>query len=259
MFLVIFSFVLLTIIVFPVWFFVIVAISIIVLGLYEFYSLIQKKGILIFKYVGILIGIIIPLTIYFEFRVTRGWELLFMMAACLCVFILQFLRRESEQAIIGVSTTIFGILYVSWFFSFIIKSRLLPNGAHMVLFLVLVAKLGDVGAYLIGSRFGRHALIPRISPKKSVEGAIGGLFCSLITALLCQRLLPGVAFGHFVILGAFLGILGQVGDLSESLIKRDCQVKDSSSIFGLLGGMLDIIDSILFTAPVFYFYVKFLL
>ncbi len=255
------AFVIFTIFVFPNWFFCFVLTSIIALALYEFYSLVERKGIPIFKYVGILIGITFPISIYRSFEPTKGWELVFIIAVVLLVFVLQFTRRESNQAIVGVSTTIFGILYISWAFSFLMKLKLisdatLPSGSLLIAFLLLVTKSGDIGAYFIGTYFGKHSLIPRISPKKSIEGAMGGFIFSLVFAISSKYYLPMVPITHLVILGCLLGILAQVGDLSESLIKRDCQVKDSGNLIPGLGGILDLIDSILFTAPTLYFYVK---
>lgn len=255
------AFTIFTIFVFPNWFFCLVLTTIIALALHEFYSLVERKGILIFKYIGILIGITFPISIYRAFEPTKGWELVFIIAIVLLIFILQFTRRESNQAIVGVSTTIFGILYISWAFSFLMKLKLvsdeaLPSGSLLIAFLLLVTKSGDVGAYFIGTYFGRHSLIPRISPKKSVEGAIGGFALSVAFAILSKYYLPSIAVAHLVILGCLLGILAQVGDLSESLIKRDCQVKDSGNLVPGLGGVLDLIDSIMFTAPTLYFYVK---
>jgi len=253
------SFVGLTIFVFPNWFFGLVAMLIIAVGLLEFYSMIEKKAIHPYKYFGTLVGIAIPMSIYIEFQLTKGWELLFITAACLIVFAMQLLRRGTEQAVLSVSTTIFGILYVSWFFSFIIKLKLLPTGAALVAFLVLVTKASDVGAYTFGSLFGRHMLIQRVSPKKTWEGAIGGFMSSMLAAFLGAKLMPQISSVHAVYLGALLGSIAQIGDLYESLLKRDCQAKDSSGLFPGLGGMLDIIDSIIFTAPIFYFYAKFFL
>jgi phosphatidate cytidylyltransferase len=120
---------------------------------------------------------------------------------------------------------------------------------------LLITKLGDIGAYIVGMRFGKTPLIPRISPKKSVEGSIGGLLFSISGALVSKAFLH-FSYLHLISMGIFLGILGQLGDLSESLIKRDCEVKDSGNIFPGLGGVLDAIDSLLFTAPAFYFYIS---
>jgi len=128
----------------------------------------------------------------------------------------------------------------------------------LVSFLVLVTKSGDVAAYFIGRPLGRHSLIPRISPKKTVEGTIGGLVTSLAVAILAKPLI-NISLHHIIVLGILLGVLGQLGDLAESLIKRDCGVKDAGKNLRGFGGVLDMADSLLFTAPVFYFYIKMLL
>lgn len=253
------SFVWLVIFVFPNWFFGFIAMSMIAIGMFEFYSMVEKKGILPYKYFGILLGIMIPLSIYLEFQLTKGWELFFITATCFIVFGMQLARRETEQAVLSVSTTIFGILYISWLFSFIIKLKLLPSGANLAAFLVLVTKASDMGAYAFGSLFGRHTLIQRISPKKTWEGAIGGFLSSILLAYLIRGLIPQISIKQALYLGAFLGAIAQIGDLYESLLKRDCQTKDASGLFPGLGGMLDVIDSIIFTAPIFYFYAKFFL
>jgi len=232
-----------------------IVICLIAAGLYEFYSLIEKKGIFIYKYFGMLIGVLIPLTIYFKFEPTKGWELLFITTATLIFFILQFIRKDSSQAIVGISTTLFGIFYVSWFFSFLIKIRFLPQGTLLVAFLLTVTKMGDVGAYIMGTRFGKHLLIKRISPKKTLEGAIGGFIFSILTAIASKLYLNHIPLVHIVTMGAIIGILAQLGDLCESLIKRDCGVKDTGEYLPGLGGTLDIIDSIIFTSPIFYYYI----
>ncbi|MBU1087822.1 MAG: phosphatidate cytidylyltransferase [Candidatus Omnitrophica bacterium] len=238
----------------PQWVYAMVVILLIAGGLNEFYNLIEKKGIFIYKYFGIFIGIIIPLSIYFGFELTKGWELLFIVTSTLIFFVLQFIRKDSSQAIVGISTTLFGIFYVSWFLSFLIKIRFLPQGTLFAAFLLLVTKMGDVGAYLVGKSIGKHTLIPRISPKKTLEGSLGGLIFSLIAAGMSKMYLPFISIGHLLAMGVLLGFLAQLGDLCESLIKRDCQVKDSGDRLPGLGGILDIIDSIIFAAPIFYCY-----
>lgn len=226
-------------------------------ALYEFFTMVEKKGIVIFKYFGLGVGIIILLSVSLRFEVTRGWELLFITLGLLSLILIQFKRRDNRGVIIGLSTTIFGILYVTWFMGFMIKIRYLDNGAGLLAAVILITKAGDIGAYLIGSRFGKHSLISRISPKKSKEGLCGGLLFSLLTALLAGNLFmtSGFSYLHLAVLGIFLGGLGQLGDLSESLMKRDCELKDSGNIFPGLGGALDCIDSLLFTVPVFYFWI----
>jgi phosphatidate cytidylyltransferase len=221
-------------------------------GLYEYFLMLEKKGISIYKYFGIGMGTIIPLSIMFKFEPTKSWELLFIVLALFFLILMQFKRRDSSGVIVDISTTLFGILYVSWFFSFLIKIRYLSGGLGFLAALLLITKLGDIGAYLVGSKWGKRLLIPHISPKKTVEGALGGLFFSILGGLACKGLLP-FTYWQLLIISISLGVLGQLGDLSESLLKRDCQVKDSGNIFPGMGGVLDEIDSLLFTAPVFYF------
>jgi len=224
-------------------------------GLYEFFCMLDKKGISAYKYFGIGLGMVIPLSIMFRFELTKGWEFLFIVLALLFLILMQFKRRRNSGAIVDISTTMFGIIYVSWFFSFLIKIRYLEGGLGLLALVLLITKSGDIGAYLVGSRFGKTPLMPRISPKKTIEGSIGGLIFNIIIALICK---PFFSFGYFnlIVLAICMGLLGQLGDLSESLIKRDCEVKDSGNIFPGMGGVLDEIDSLLFVAPVFYFYMS---
>ena len=242
--------------------FIVVLLALTIGGLYEFFYLIKKKGIPIYSYTGILIGVMIPLSIYFGFAPTKTWELLFIVLLLFSIFILQFVRNDNENAIVGISTTLFGILYVSWLFSFLIKIRFLlpePSGIKLVAFILLITKSGDIGALLIGSKYGRHPLLPRVSPNKTIEGSLGSFAFSALAAVLGASLLPeefGFSLFHIAMIGVMFGGIGQVGDLSESLIKRDLNVKDSGKLLPALGGVLDAIDSVLFSAPVFYFYIS---
>jgi phosphatidate cytidylyltransferase len=237
------------------WIFDVVIMTFIIIGLYEFFTMLEKKGISIYKYFGIGMGAVIPLSILFGFELTKKWELLFIVLTLLFLIIMQFKRTKNSGVIVDISTTLFGILYISWFFSFLIKIRLLPRGIGLLGTVIMVTKLGDIGAYLIGVRFGKTPLLPRISPNKSVEGAIGGLVFSIMGAFICKSFL-NFSYLHLIIMGVFFGCLGQLGDLSESLMKRDCQIKDSGSVIPGMGGALDAMDSLLFTAPVFYFYMS---
>jgi len=247
------------------WAFLVVLIALIIGGLYEFFYLISKKGIPIYSYTGILIGVLIPLLTFFRFEPTRGWELLFIVLFLLLIFILQFNRKDNTNAIVGISTTLFGVVYVSWFFSYLIKVRfLLPgaDGIKLLAFILIITKAGDIGALFIGSRYGKNPLLPKVSPNKTVEGSLGSLIVSMLTAVLIQGWFPaqlGFSFVQIALVGALFGIIGQLGDMCESQIKRDCDVKDSGKILPGLGGILDAIDSLLFCAPVFYFFMSSLL
>ena len=228
-------------------------------GLYEFFSMIQKKGISTYKYFGTAIGLIIPLSIFYRFEFTKGWELLFIVAALISLFVLQITKKGNTQAVLSISTTIFGLLYVSWLFSFLVRIKLLPDGAMFISAIILITKSSDIGALLIGTRWGKTALIPRISPNKSFEGLMGAIAFAVLAAFISKSFLPQSVFfsyGHLLLIGIVLGIIAQLGDISESLIKRDCVVKDSGKIIPGIGGVLDLIDSLLFTAPVFYLYVS---
>ncbi len=242
------------------WVFLIVLLALTIGGLYEFFYLIKKKGIPIYSYTGIIFGIVIPISVFFQFEPTKKWELLFIVLVLLLIFILQLNRRDNTNAIVGISTTLFGVLYVSWFFSFLIKIRfLLPGigGIKLLGFILLITKCGDMGALLVGSKIGKHPLLPRVSPNKTIEGSVGSFVFSAVAAILSRSLLPaGLNFSliHIAVIGFVFGGIGQLGDMSESLIKRDCNVKDSGKLLPALGGVLDAIDSLLFSAPVFYFY-----
>ncbi len=184
------------------WLFGLLVTGFIVLGLHEFFTMLERKGINTYKYFGIGMGAVIPLSILFHFEVTKFWELWFMVLTLLFLILMQFRRRENTGAILEISTTIFGILYVSWFLSFIIKVRYLSGGIGLLVSLLLITKLGDIGAYLVGVRLGKTPLIPRISPKKSVEGAIGGLVFSVLGALISGIFL-NFSYLHLIFIGIF--------------------------------------------------------
>ena len=244
------------------WIFIILVCLLTAGGLYEFFYLIKKKNIPIYSYTGIFIGVLIPLSIFFQFELTKNWELLFIVCGFLLLLLLQFARQDNRNAVIGISTTLFGVLYVSWFLSFLVKIRLLlpgGDGIKLLAFIILVTKAGDVGGLFIGTLWGRHPLLPNVSPNKSVEGAVGGIALSALVAVLCRPWLPPVP--HFTapfvaLVGCFFGGLGQLGDLWESTIKRDCNVKDSGSFLPGTGGVLNMVDSLLFSAPAFYLYMS---
>ena len=230
----------------------------IVVGLYEFYYMVEKKGVRLFKPLGLLVGALIPITIYFRFPVQEGLQFLFIIIGIIILFLLELTKKETHQAILSISATIFGIIYISWCFSFIIRVRQLPEGALLTGFLIVVTKASDVGAYLWGKKFGKISLIKKISPKKSLEGSIGGFFTSLGVGVIFSLFIGSITFWEKFFLIIILAIVAQLGDLFESLIKRDCQVKDSGRLLPGMGGILDVMDSLIFAAPTFYIYIKML-
>lgn len=181
-------------------------------------------------------------------------------------------RRDYKNCLICWSITFAGACYVGWFLSYYIQLRgldtplhsgwlaslHLSSGAVWVYFALAITWMQDASAYFVGRAFGRHRLAPNVSPKKSWEGAIGGFLTSVGMALLCVPLfgLP-ITLLQAALLGMTAGIIGPTGDLVESLFKRQVGIKDMSNILPGHGGLLDRIDSILFTGPVLYYLILF--
>ena len=196
--------------------------------------------------------------------VSHEWLDAIVFLVVISLFLFQATRRDGSHAIGKICTTIAGIIYVSWLFSFIPKINyyLFKNpggeGVWYIFFLFLVVKVNDSGAYLIGSRWGRHKLIPRISPGKTVEGAVGGVMAGGLAAIVGKFAfhLTRISWPAALTLGIVLGIKAVAGDLAESLIKRSSGRKDSGRTLPGMGGVLDLMDSIFFTAPLLYFYLK---
>lgn len=154
------------------------------------------------------------------------------------------------------AVTLFGTVYVGLTLSTLVAVRALPAGELLVLFVLLVTWAADTGAYYAGTMWGRRLLAPTISPKKTYEGLAGGTLVALAVAILTQPwLMPQCSLADAVVLGLLLTGTGLIGDLSESAVKRSAGVKDSGDLLPGHGGMLDRIDSLLFTAPTFYYYV----
>ena len=157
--------------------------------------------------------------------------------------------------VLDIGVSIFGVLYVGMLFSYLILLRQLPN-PMVVLALVLGGTWGcDVLAFFVGIRFGNRKLCPQISPNKSVEGAWGGVLGSILTTTIIG-LIAAVPARHFIPLGFLIAAAAQIGDLAESSLKRYLEVKDSGNIIPGHGGILDRCDSLIFVAPVVYYYIK---
>ena len=170
--------------------------------------------------------------------------------------------QRNAQGFAGIATTLMGLMYVPWLLNFIQKINYLTgiDGRFYVLYLLIVTKFSDVGAYCVGSLCGRHKMIPRISPGKTWEGFAGALAvstgASVGLALLAGSRLKGLTLGHAVTVGLILSVGAVIGDLIESAFKREAGVKDSGRLFPGIGGILDLIDSPLFNAPLLYLYLR---
>jgi len=190
------------------------------------------------------------------------------------IYQLKFEVKGSEP-LTKVASTVLGFLYVAFLFSFMARVLFIPNqaladvavpGAYLMLWLCVVTKFTDMGAYLTGTICGKvlklktHKMIPHISPGKTWEGFFGAIVIALGSAVLLYALLPDqlamlASWGHVLALGVILPLFAVVGDLAESVIKRSLAIKDSGSFLPGIGGALDLIDSLCFTAPVLYFYI----
>ena len=232
----------------PAWFFFLVIEAFVLLGSNEFLTLAEKKGLVINRGLGLFFGGLFPLSYYFPS------ESLIFVTGCLSLFIFNFHRRLKEQALVSTAVTCFGLVYVAWFFSFLMKIRYLAHGAHWVFYTILIVKLGDAAAYFFGKAFGRNKLIEHISPKKSVEGAVAGFLVTVLASIASKTYLAHVDIIHLLVMGIAVGLLSGLGDLAESLIKRDVGVKDSGHLPGL-GGILDVLDSLLLSVPFVYYYI----
>lgn len=241
-------------------------------GLVEFYGLIEKRGLVCFKRWGIAGGVLL---LGGTFACLSGWrepqnvlgqandfETGFLVLFVLGLCVRQLVAKSDPAGLTAISTTLFGLMYVGWLFNFVQKIHFYPeaNGRLFLIYFVLVTKCSDTGAYVVGSLIGRHKMIPRISPGKTWEGFGGAILASTAAsvafAMLAQGRLVGMNSGHAVILGVLLGVSAVVGDLIESLFKREAGLKDSGRLFPGIGGILDLLDSILFNAPLMYLYLR---
>jgi len=232
-------------------------------GTLEYFRMLEAKGMKVFKFYGAAAAVIFVSTVFFDSYFPHdndGLEYIAAVVLIIGLFILQAFERDSQRAMGNIAGVLSGYVYVAWLWSFIFKVMYYPgvDGRWFVFALFLIVKGGDMLAYAVGSTIGTRKLIPRISPGKTWEGAAGNLAGGILAGLIiwnwfpCSFSLPA-ALG----MGAVLNIVGQVGDLSESMLKRDANLKDSSGSIPGIGGMLDVLDSLLLTLPVLYFYLVF--
>ena len=166
------------------------------------------------------------------------------------------IRTPLDQSVKDAALALTGMMYIGLTLSYLVAVRLLPQGEWLLFFLLLVTWAADTGAYYVGTLYGQRPLAPRISPKKTIEGLAGGLFAALLIAFVARwGFLSDISYWDGLVLAVLLTIAGLWGDLVESAIKRSVGVKDSGGLLPGHGGMLDRLDSLLFTAPTFYYYV----
>ncbi len=264
------TFVLWTLVGTTLWFFrttgALVLIGVIsVLTLREFYLLMQGAGYTPFHKLGLVFGGLITMAPWAEAQFGRPDHLLLALATV--VFAVRLLgERQPENRVESLASTIVGLVYVSLLLGYLVRiitpmpgDAITANGRLLLaLWLIMVAKFCDMGALLSGMAFGKHKMSPQISPKKTWEGAIGGVILSMVSAAVfawCARdsfpthMTPLVAG----LMAAPLAVLAIVSDLIESVIKRRANIKDSGQVVPGIGGMFDLSDSLILAAPLGYF------
>jgi phosphatidate cytidylyltransferase len=221
-------------------------------GLREYYNLILPHSSGIERTVGVGLGLI--LSIIVSFGNTKEISPFLVLLLLILSILFMATSKDLSSTISKAGTTLFGILFIGFLLAYVSLIRNMTNGRLWVLFLVATIWAGDISALLSGSFLGRHKLYPKISPKKTYEGLGGAVAGSIIVALAFSCLFfPHLERGPFIFLAIGLAILGQFGDFTESMLKRSAQVKDSGTLIPGHGGMLDRLDSFLFSAPFLHY------
>jgi phosphatidate cytidylyltransferase len=238
----------------PAWLFTLTIVGVGMLANWEFTRMFHRAGVPVLREAGLLWGGLVTLAFV---RPDRA-------GAAFAIVVLGLLAASLDRGAAGpvrwqrVAVTLLGVCYVNWLLGHAISLRALPDGVHWVLLLVWVTCIGETAAYTVGSLLGRHKLAPGISPGKTVEGATAQLAASLLAALTAGGwLFPGLRLRDALAVGVLLGVLGQVGDLVESALKRSVGTKDTGHVIPGHGGILDRIDGFLFNAPVLFYYVTY--
>lgn len=273
--------------VYPAWPFTVAVAICASVGAWEYFKAVRLRG---FRPTEGLAFFAIVLLQFAAWNVSRG-QLTAFLPALLALLVIatlihQVLRRDPEP-LSNVGVTFLGVVYVGWLMSYLVFLRSLPGTVHLnvfgaalpeeilligiplslvergawfVLYVFAVTWMTDTGAYFVGMRFGKYSpkLAPRLSPNKTLFGAIGGVVAATLMSLLFGIWI-GIPWYHSLLLGPILSILGQIGDLCESAMKRDLGLKDFGAVLPGHGGILDRFDSILFTAPIAYYYLVFFL
>lgn len=253
---------------------------IIAVGMFEFYRMVESKGIKIYRKMGMIAGILIPLTYYIAQHSVyyRNEKFSYMIFTIVVIIFItrQVISGKISEALTSIAYTFFGVIYVSFLLSHIIfmkdinyttylapgEMTTLFDGRYWILTCFLMVWASDSAAYFVGMAIGKHKLAPKISPKKSIEGAVAGLLAPIAVMFWVRYYLffqdSNIGVIHVIIIGLIAGIFGQIGDLGESLFKREFEIKDSGKILLGHGGILDRFDSMIFVLPLVYYYLKFM-
>jgi phosphatidate cytidylyltransferase len=249
------------VIIFAIWFgdpwFTVLIAAAALAGAYEFYHManFDRKEPLLY------LGLLWTLALVLGSHYMSPDVLPIVVTAVMLISLISLLyRRSGEETFRNWAWTIAGALYVGWMLSYWLRLRGLEYGQNWVYLAMLTTFANDTGAYFIGRAKGNHKLAPKISPSKTWEGAIGGLVSAVLAAIVIAtalNLISPFAFKYWqiILLGVLVSLFAQIGDLVESLLKRNTGVKESGNLLPGHGGILDRFDSLIFVGAVIYYYV----
>lgn len=257
---------------------VLLALSII--AQYEFYALMEKAGMPVFRLVGTICGVVLIVGTFLTIdpgsdQMVRVYHLQngIIIAMLIFIFVRQFPQKHNDKPLQTIACTLLGIMYVPFLLNLFAHlaygwdgmafwEPVGTTGRRLVLYVIIVVKSVDIGAYIGGRALGRHKMLPRISPGKTWEGFSVGITTGVMASWLFYNFFKG-KFGAVtltgydsIILGLFLSVGSVVGDLFESLLKRSAGAKDSGRVVPGMGGLLDVLDSLLFGVPIIYIYTR---
>ncbi|MEN8193255.1 MAG: phosphatidate cytidylyltransferase [Bacteroidota bacterium] len=228
----------------------------------EFSDMSNNKGESVNLVFGSLTVAALILNAYFRFS-----DLQLIVLLSMILILIHELFRDKGSALRNVGSTLLGIIYIGLFSSTIVSIReyfagtlQYSNGGLLIISIFITLWVTDSAAYFLGSAFGKNKLFPRVSPNKSWEGAIAGFVFAIVTIIVLKFfILQFLTLVDAIVLGIIIGLFGQIGDLVESLLKRDTGVKDSSNIIPGHGGILDRFDSLIFSSPFVYIYIAYII
>ena len=232
------------------------------LALREYFAIAQFARYDLYPWAGTIAGIFLFVSVFLNntylaaLDASQGTSLIVTLMIAF-LFIIELLRKNPEKAIERLGITFFGAFFIPWTLAHILLIRNIPTaGSGYLYFLFISIWILDTGAYAFGVRFGKRPLASSVSPKKTLEGALGGIVTGILSALILRFffLRAEITVPESVFIGLFIAVVAQFSDLAESILKRDAGVKDSAALLPGHGGMLDRFDSLLFAAPLFYYY-----
>lgn len=239
----------------PVWLFGAMVVLVSAGAQWEFTGMFERAGVRTFRRLGLVGGTVVTAS----FALPVSERIVFTVVLLGVLLALLWRPRGAPIAWEPIAITLLGICYVNWLLGYGFWLRDLPGGTDWVLLLVWVTWLGETAAYVVGSRLGRTKLAPFVSPRKTVEGALAQLVVSVLAALVAQVwFISGIGLGRSVVAGLLLGVVGQLGDLVESALKRSVGTKDTGTLIPGHGGLLDRLDSLLFNTPALFYYAGFI-